>query len=1065
MNHATILRNLAAGLALMAAAGAAAQSEPFGWSTSFDDLDQAGFVNAHWDTVAGTVSMPSLAMTQVGSYAFAGGSDRDVAVDGRVVHALDGRELFCLDGGRATLLPLLGRLYLGSGARAVAVDDGVVAVAMGSAGLRVIDARNPAAPTQTAALALPQAVDVALTGRNAYVTDGLGALHLVSLANLAAPALVSTLPLAGTPNRLARDGSLTVVGLGSGGFAVLTGQTDAMPVLAATVTTGRPVLAVAVKGSRAFVTTNDPQLLIYDLDTPSLPQLVATLPTEAACTGLAVDADYLYAVGGTRLQRWHLPFRGQPQAAGTLTTGSTARDLAVSGRHAFVAATSVLAVELTVPATFTRTSTLAFADQIIDLERDGDLLAVATADGGYLVDVANPSAPSIVSQFSGSYIDAVHLSGGRLVYASLPDGLVVVDVTDSAAPVAMGSVAGVNYGPLAVDDWRALTDSGGGLRLWDLRNPSGTLPQLGALTIPSGSTFVRSLELRGDRACVGTSTDIHLYDVANAAAPNVIATIPTGGVVRDVRLVGDRLLAAIDGVGLRAWDVGGGSPQLLGTYALVETPLNLEIVGDRAFIEGGYGSQIRMLDIGNISGAIQLVRTFTIAGNSPFLPAFGASHVWLRAGSTLLAGHQFATHAWQPEGNFAEILPQAHDGIVGFRASAVFSGDPDAVMWTYIGGGANWDLSLPADGTPTAWQYHYDNLGEPGSWNWNLSLNLGPDGNPPVIEDLAFEFLFERPVITAVTDVPNDQGRQLRLKWRRSAYDRAGSPQPLLGYALYRYVDPALGAKALTPPSPEEAKSLPPGDWDYLGLVPADGEDQYSVIVPSLADYSLEGGDYETTYLVRARTTTVGLNFDSLVLGGVSVDNLAPNAPQQLAVAYAGGGNTLAWLESPASDLRCYNVYRGDHAGFVPGPGNLVRQLTGTSWQDAAPDPYAAHYKVTAVDFAGNESEAAAPSTVADAPASRAAAFALQQNVPNPFNPRTVIGFSLERAGAVRLRIHDAAGRLVRTLHDGTALAAGRHEAAWEGLDDAGRPVAAGVYHCRLEAGGQVAVRRLTLVK
>ncbi|MBK7190740.1 MAG: hypothetical protein IPH86_19315 [bacterium] len=126
---------------------------------------------------------------------------------------------------------------------------------------------------------------------------------------------------------------------------------------------------------------------------------------------------------------------------------------------------------------------------------------------------------------------------------------------------------------------------------------------------------------------------------------------------------------------------------------------------------------------------------------------------------------------------------------------------------------------------------------------------------------------------------------------------------------------------------------------------------------------------------------------------------------------------------------------------------------------------FGAHYIVTAVDFAGNESEAAAPASVSGVPGTLVAAFGLAQNVPNPFNPRTVIGFSLDRPGAVRLRIFDVAGRLVRTLHDGQVLPVGAHEAVWEGRDNAGQPVAAGVYHCRLETGGQAASRRLTMLK
>ncbi len=1062
MRAANALRQVAAFVALPLAATAYAQSEPFSWSTSFEDKAQVAVVTADWDTTAGTLSLPRLNMTQVGSYSFAGGTDRDVAVDGRVVHALDGRELFCLDGGRAAQLPLLGRLYLGSGARAVAADDGWVVVAIGTTGLRIVDARNPAAPVLTGSLLLPAAVDVALTGRSAFAVDGVGSLHLVSLANPAAPVLVESVPLGGTPNRIARDGSVTVVGLGAAGFTVMTAQSSAMPWTAATVATTSPVLAVAVLGNRAFVTTGAAQLLVYDIGNPASPQLVTTLPTVDACTAVRADSDFVYAAGATRLQRWHMPFGGQPQSAGEFLAGSAVRDLVVSGRHAFLAGNSVLAVELVVPALFTGTSTLDLpGTAIYDLHRCGDLLAVATNSGGQLVDVADPAAPFVVSTFGVGTLAAVDLIGDRLVYLSSTNGLVVMDVTNAAAPVTMGSAASVLTGEFAVDDWRVLT-SYGGLQLWNLQDPYGTIPQLGTLNIPTGSTDVGDLDLQGDRACVGTWSHIHLYDVTNPAAPSVIASIPASDLVRNVALVGDRLLATVDMVGLFVYDIAGVSPVLLGTYPVADILYGMDVFGDRAVLDVGANHLLRLVDIGNPAAGIQNLQAFATGSGTPRRPAFGTTHVWIGGNSSVLEGRHFATHAWRPDDNFAEVLQQEHAGTVGMRATAAYSGDPEAITWTYVLNGAWVDLHPAGDGTPTPWLYPYD--GTPGWWWWHVTLRLGADQQSPVIHDLGLEFLYDRPVITAVVDVPNDQGRQLRLTWRRSAFDRAGSPQPLVGYAVYRQVDPTLGAKALNPPPPEEAKSLPPGDWDTLGLFAADGEDTYSVIVPSLDDASVEEGDYATTYLVRARTTTVGLNHDSLVLAGVSVDNLAPNVPQQLAVAYAGNGNTLSWQESPDTDLRYFNVYRGGSAAFVPGPGSLAHQTTGAGWTDATAG-FGVHYKVTAVDFAGNESDAAAPAAVSGVPGASATTFALAQNVPNPFNPRTVIGFSLDRPGAVRLRIFDVAGRLVRTLHDGQVLPAGTHEVAWEGRDDAGLPAAAGVYHCRLEAGGQVAGRRLTMIK
>jgi hypothetical protein len=75
---------------------------------------------------------------------------------------------------------------------------------------------------------------------------------------------------------------------------------------------------------------------------------------------------------------------------------------------------------------------------------------------------------------------------------------------------------------------------------------------------------------------------------------------------------------------------------------------------------------------------------------------------------------------------------------------------------------------------------------------------------------------------------------------------------------------------------------------------------------------------------------------------------------------------------------------------------------------------------------------------------------------PNPFNPRTSFWLELPRFGAVSLTVHDARGRFVRTLLNCT-LSEGRHQTGWDGCNDAGEEVAAGVYLVRLVADGEAA--------
>ncbi len=88
----------------------------------------------------------------------------------------------------------------------------------------------------------------------------------------------------------------------------------------------------------------------------------------------------------------------------------------------------------------------------------------------------------------------------------------------------------------------------------------------------------------------------------------------------------------------------------------------------------------------------------------------------------------------------------------------------------------------------------------------------------------------------------------------------------------------------------------------------------------------------------------------------------------------------------------------------------------------------------------------------------------LNQNVPNPFNPATMIFYEVKSERSVRLDIFDMSGQLVRQLVSETQPA-GSYSRMWDGTDDHGGAVASGLYLYRLSTGEHQISRRMTLVR
>lgn len=315
--------------------------------------------------------------------------------------------------------------------------------------------------------------------------------------------------------------------------------------------------------------------------------------------------------------------------------------------------------------------------------------------------------------------------------------------------------------------------------------------------------------------------------------------------------------------------------------------------------------------------------------------------------------------------------------------------------------------------------------------------------------------------ISKIADIGNDQGRSVRVSWRRSEHDGPGSPS-VLSYSIFRREAGQLAARAEQNAGAKESSD--PGrvnpaisGWDFVRSEPANGDSAYQMVVPTLCDSTAESGTCWSTFMIRATTSDPLVYFDCRPDSGYSKDNLAPNAPGNLRWQ---NQNDLQWDESEDIDFRYFTVFGSTSESFDPEHAVMISQQVDRAINVSTHSyPY---YHITSTDFAGNRSEAAATSKPSGTPGGGIPTeFHLYEVTPNPARGSARIRFDLPRRTAVSIEVYDVAGRLVSSLLNSDGVDPGRHSVDWDGRGVEGVAVPSGLYFCRVRAGQFGDVERL----
>jgi hypothetical protein len=233
----------------------------------------------------------------------------------------------------------------------------------------------------------------------------------------------------------------------------------------------------------------------------------------------------------------------------------------------------------------------------------------------------------------------------------------------------------------------------------------------------------------------------------------------------------------------------------------------------------------------------------------------------------------------------------------------------------------------------------------------NQRLNLGSQ------DAFVVKLLTRYPTITAIGDVPNDQGGAVRLKWKRSCDDDALSPV-IVSYGIFRKASAGgIGETSTVRQAAGVAMDSALIGYDFVMSVPALQLPVYQTVVPTLEDSSV-AGSHPFQFLVVARAGDPSLYYVSDPYTGYSVDNLPPISPAGLTASIQSGSRvSLTWASPVDPDVGHYDIYRSLTSGIFPSPDLKIGTSTSAQFVDTGLTVgQKVFYRIVAVDIHYNVS-------------------------------------------------------------------------------------------------------------
>ncbi len=293
-----------------------------------------------------------------------------------------------------------------------------------------------------------------------------------------------------------------------------------------------------------------------------------------------------------------------------------------------------------------------------------------------------------------------------------------------------------------------------------------------------------------------------------------------------------------------------------------------------------------------------------------------------------------------------------------------------------------------------------------------------------------------RPIPVPVASSPG--AGSIRISWPKPDYD-AGKPSlnPIIGYRVYRSTNGtsfnAIGTTTTYNDTTYLDSGLPNGTYYYAIKLRYRGS-------------ALSKGDPKAV-VIESNYYSANSNGQALAVSFANMSALVLKNDVTIKWRTESEHNSFQWLVERSDD----GGTNYSQVGTVPARGNSTVPTDYEYQDNNLAGGKVFFYRLGELDLNGDVTYYG-PISVGPL-AGRPNFYALGMAQPNPFTRSAAISYQLKEPGRVSIRVYSITGQLIKSLVD-ASQEADYYQATWDGTNNSGQKVAAGVYLYRMDVNG-----------